>query len=60
MGISLDDFLAQGNKYRFYLQNLTDIHLDTSIQQQFKESSDPKYLRIFGSIAITDSTDCSN
>ena len=51
-GISLDDFLAQGNKYRFYLQNLTDIHTDTSIQQEFKASVDPKYLKIFGSIAI--------
>ncbi len=52
MGISLSDFAAQGNKYRFFLQNLNDIHLDTSIQQEFKEASDPKYLKIFGSIAI--------
>jgi putative ABC transport system permease protein len=52
MGISLADFEAQGNKYRFYLQNLSDIHLDTSIQQDFKASADPKYLKIFGSIAI--------
>ena len=52
IGQSLSDFIAQGNKYRFYLQNLSDIHLDTSIQQQFKASSDPKYLKIFGSIAI--------
>jgi putative ABC transport system permease protein len=52
MGISLSDFEAQGNVYKFYLQNLTDIHLDPSIQQQFKEPSDPKYLTIFGSIAI--------
>jgi putative ABC transport system permease protein len=51
-GISLDDFIAQGNKYRFYLQNLIDIHTDTSIQQEFKASVDPKYLKIFGSIAI--------
>ncbi|MFA5818054.1 MAG: FtsX-like permease family protein [Bacteroidales bacterium] len=51
-GISLNDFIAQGNKYRFYLQNLSDIHLDTSIQQDFKASADPKYLAIFGSIAI--------
>ena len=48
----LNDFIAQGNKYRFFLQNLTDIHLDTSIQQEFKAASDPKYLKIFGSIAI--------
>jgi putative ABC transport system permease protein len=51
-GISLNDFIAQGNKYRFYLQDLSDIHLNTSIQQDFKASVDPKYLRIFGSIAI--------
>ena len=48
----LEDFITQGNKYRFYLQNLTDIHLDPSIQQEFKEASDPKYLKIFGSIAV--------
>ena len=34
------------------LQNLTDIHLDPTVQQQFKEASDPKYLRIFGIIAV--------
>ncbi len=52
MGISLSDFAAQGNKYRYYLQSLNDIHLDPSIQQEFKEASDPKYLKIFGSIAV--------
>jgi putative ABC transport system permease protein len=52
MGISITDWSAQGNKYRFFLQNLSDIHLDNSIQQQFKPATDPKYLRIFGSIAI--------
>jgi putative ABC transport system permease protein len=52
MGISLSDFVAQGNKYRYYLQSLNDIHLDPAIQQEFKEASDPKYLKIFGSIAI--------
>ncbi len=52
MGISIEDFLAQGNKYMFFLQNLADIHLDPSVQQQFKEASDPKYLRIFGVISI--------
>jgi putative ABC transport system permease protein len=52
MGISIDDFITQGNKYGFYLQKLTDIHLDPTVDQQFREASDPKYLRIFGSIAI--------
>lgn len=52
MGISIEDFIAQGNKYRFYFQKLRDAHLDTSIQQIFKPASDPKYLVIFGTIAI--------
>ena len=52
MGITISDFEAQGNRYGFYTQNLTDIHLDPTVQQQFKDSSDPKYLKIFGSIAI--------
>jgi putative ABC transport system permease protein len=51
-GISFEDFLAQGNKYRYFLQNLTDAHLDPSIIQEFKNASDPKYLIIFGSVAI--------
>jgi putative ABC transport system permease protein len=51
-GISVKDFNAKDTKYRFYLQNLVDIHLDPSIQQEFKNASDPKYLWIFGSIAI--------
>lgn len=52
MGISMDDFLNQGNKYRFFLQNLKDIHLDPSIQQEFKPAVDPKYLEIFVAVAI--------
>jgi putative ABC transport system permease protein len=52
MGISLEDFLAQGNRYRYFLQPLTKVHLDPSIQQQFKDASDPKYLWIFGCIAL--------
>jgi putative ABC transport system permease protein len=52
MGISMDDFVNQGNSYRFYLQNLQDIHLDPSIQQEFKPAIDPKYLEIFAAVAI--------
>jgi putative ABC transport system permease protein len=52
LGVSMEDFEKQGNKYRFYLQNLKNIHLDSSIQQEFKAASDPKYLIIFGSIAV--------
>jgi putative ABC transport system permease protein len=52
LGVSIEDMEKQGNKYRFYLQKLTDIHLDPSVQNEFKSASDPKYLVIFGSIAI--------
>jgi putative ABC transport system permease protein len=52
IGISIQEFLGQGNKYNFFLQKLTDIHLDPTIEQEFKQANDPKYLWIFGSIAI--------
>ena len=52
LGISLKDFISKGNTYRFYLQNLKEIHLDPSIQQQFKEAGNPKYLRILATLAI--------
>ncbi len=52
LGTTIEEFLKKGNKYRFFLQKLTDIHLDNSIQGGFKAPSDPKYLIIFGSIAI--------
>jgi putative ABC transport system permease protein len=52
MGITLSDFLAQGNRYGYFLQPLTKVHLDTSIRQQFKDASDPKFLWIFGCIAL--------
>ncbi len=52
MGISIEEFQEQGNRYEYFLQSLTDIHLDPSVQQEFKAASDPKYLTIFGSVAI--------
>jgi putative ABC transport system permease protein len=51
-GTTIEEFIKKGNKYRFFLQKLTDIHLDNTIQGGFKAPSDPKYLIIFGSIAI--------
>ena len=51
-GISFDDFLNKGNEYALKLQKLTDIHLDPSIEHEVKPASDPKFLYIFGGIAI--------
>ncbi len=52
VGVTIEEFVAQGNRYEYFLQNLSDIHLDPSVQQEFKAASDPKYLTIFGSVAI--------
>jgi len=51
-GASLSDFLNQGNRYSFHMQPLTKIHLDPSVESEVKPATDPKYLIIFGSIAI--------
>ena len=52
LNISFEEFLAKGNIYRYYLQKLTDIHLDTSIKPSFLAPGDPKLLRILGTIAL--------
>jgi len=52
LGITIKEFEAQGNKYRYFLQPLSEIHLNPGIQQEMKPASDPKYLGIFGSIGL--------
>lgn len=52
LNISFEDFLSKGNKYGYYLQKLTDIHLDTSIKPHFLPAGDPRFLKILGSIAL--------
>jgi putative ABC transport system permease protein len=53
LGISIEEYFAKGNKLRYYLQPLSDIHLNPSIQQWFtKPATDPKNLFIFGTIGI--------
>lgn len=51
-GVTVEEFLKRGNVYRFYLQKLTDIHLDNTVEGEFKAPIDPRYLVIFGSIAL--------
>lgn len=52
LGISIEEFLSAGNKYNMFLQPLLEIHLDPSIEQDLKAANDPRYLYIFGAIAI--------
>lgn len=51
-GITMEEFFSAGNKYNMYLQPLTDIHLDPSVEQDLGTPNDPRYLWIFGSIAV--------
>lgn len=51
-GGTLEEFIENGNVYGYFFQNLKDIHLDNTIQGGFKPPIDPKYLVIFGSIAL--------
>ncbi|MCF8223291.1 MAG: ABC transporter permease [Bacteroidales bacterium] len=52
MGITVDEFMEKGNKYSLVLQPLLNIHLDPTIDYLLKPSTDPKYLYIFGGIAL--------
>ena len=52
LGITIDEFLEKGNKYTINLKPLTDLHLDPSVDYTLKPPTDPKYLYIFGSIAL--------
>ncbi len=51
-GTSIEDFFAGGNRYNFYLQPITKIHFDPTVEHSVKPATDPKYLWIFSSIAV--------
>ena len=51
-GISFEEFLGKGNQYSLELQPLLKIHLTPEIEHSVKPASNPKYLYLFGSIAI--------
>jgi len=52
LGIDLEQFVASGNRFGFFLQPLSDIHLNPGIQQDFKPSSDRKYIYIFSIVSL--------
>jgi putative ABC transport system permease protein len=52
MGIDLEQFSATGNRYGFFLQPLSDIHLNPSIQQDFRPPTDRKYIYIFTLVSL--------
>jgi putative ABC transport system permease protein len=52
LGISFEEFLEKGNKYSYYLQPLTDIHLNPEIESQMKTPHSKKYIYIFSIVAL--------
>lgn len=52
LGISVEEFISKGNRYSMYIQNLSDIHLDPSIDDGQGKTTDPRYLWIFASVAV--------
>ncbi len=52
LGVSMEEFASQGNRYNYFIQPLKDIHLDPTVENIFKPANDPRYLWIFGSIGL--------
>ncbi len=56
MGIDPEEFLKSGNRYGYFTQPLTDIHLDASVDQPgtigYRSSGNRTYLVIFAAIAF--------
>lgn len=52
MGVSFEDFLAQGAKYRWYAQPLTEIHFDREVTQGPEPLGNKSYMLIFSIIAV--------
>ena len=52
LGVGIDEFVSMGNKYNYFLQPLTDIRLDPSVEYDHQPPKDPKYLWIFGSVGV--------
>lgn len=52
LGVSLESFSQQGNKYGFFLQPLLDIHLHSNLSDELEPNGDITYVYIFAAIAF--------
>ncbi|MFT3705395.1 MAG: ABC transporter permease [Agriterribacter sp.] len=52
MGVTLEEFRKKGNNISFHLQPITDIHLYSDFSGDLGPAGDPKYVYIFGAIAV--------
>jgi putative ABC transport system permease protein len=51
-GITLEQFIAGGGAYGYYVQPLTDIHLHSNLDHELEPNSDITYVYIFSLIAV--------
>ncbi|MEM9674753.1 MAG: ABC transporter permease [Cyclobacteriaceae bacterium] len=52
LGVSLEDFFAQGNKYGYFLQPLLDIHLYSDLEDELEPNGDITYVYILAAIGF--------
>jgi len=52
MNISLTEFYEGGNRYYYYLESFTDIHLHSSFTENFGGAMDPIYVYILSVVAL--------
>ena len=52
LGVSLESFSQQGNKYGFFLQPMLDIHLHSNLNDELEPNGDITYVYIFAAIAF--------
>jgi putative ABC transport system permease protein len=50
--VSYDEFIAQGNGYRLFVQPLVDIHLRSRLDQEIGPTSDITYVYLFSVISV--------
>lgn len=51
-GAGFSEFLAKGNRVRYYLQPLCDIHLHSDLTAEFQPNGNMQYIYIFSAIAF--------
>jgi putative ABC transport system permease protein len=52
LGLSIDEFLAKGNKVGLELQPLLDIHLQSNLRGELEPGGSKKTVAIFGAVAL--------
>lgn len=52
LDLTMEQFFESGNKYRYYLQPLIDIHLYSQLENELEANGDIRYVYLFSGIAL--------